>query len=97
MAPVRAENDGFRVRVLRSNIANPCKSRAFPAPSGRSTKITCEHLRRVARLECCPLKVVHGDIGTQALMQHTKNGPKSPIPIVVGNFRHAQPSSRVAD
>ncbi len=66
MAPVHAEDNGFRVRVLRSNIANPCKSRAFLAPSGRGTKITCEHLRLVARLECCPLKVVHGDIGTCA-------------------------------
>ncbi len=65
MAPVHAEDDGFRVRVLWLNIANPRKARALLAPSRRSTKISGEHLRLVARLEYRPLEAVHEDMGTR--------------------------------
>jgi hypothetical protein len=65
MAPVHTEHNGFRVRVLRLDIAGSREAWTSLASARRGAKVSREHLRFVARLECDPLEFVHGDMRTR--------------------------------
>ena len=65
MAPVHTEHNGFRVRVIWRDIAGSREAWTLLASARCGAKVSREHLRFVARLECDPLEFVHGDRGTR--------------------------------